>query len=637
MFVEKNLCNIILLKNYIYFYKKGVIVKFKINIDYKRDELLTVFGKSLLRKYYIKNLSLTYQEFFAKIACAYSDNQEDAQYIYEQISQLRFWPATPVLANGIYADTDNSTHLPISCYLNSIENNKNHMISIFHETMQVSLGDGGLGTNWSKVASLGDYIDNQESTGVISMIKAQSNLLRIFGGSTREYGSCAAYLDISHPDIEQFIEMRKPAIGADQEQKVPRHMHHGVIITNNFIKAVEEGKDWSLKSVTTGHTLKKIKARDLWQKILSTRIETGEPFLVFIDNVNYQRPEVLKKLKLNIEMSNLCTEILLPTGKDHLDNLRTAICCLASINIEYFDEWSKDSKFFYTIGKFLDNVRLDFIKRAPESMKRAVYATQRDGAIGLGVSGYSTYLQGKMIPIESEEANDYNNKIFKHIREEMDKVSYRLAVERGACQDAEEVGVMERFTHKVALKPDALTAFFFNVSPNTEVSLVNYNYKTLHGSHMIKNKVFEKLLIEKGKNTDEIWSSILTSGDINHLDFLTDLEKKVFESPYEVNPLTIIQQASDRQKYICQGASLNIRIFLPISAKLLHDIHILAAKSGIKTMYYLEAKSRFRTENTLNAKNINQNQNSHNINDNKKLEEEEKKPNILGDVCIGCE
>jgi ribonucleoside-diphosphate reductase alpha chain len=611
-------------------------VKFKININYKRDELLTVFGKSLLRKYYIKNSSLTYQEFFAKIACAYTDNDEDAQYIYDQISQLRFWPATPTLANGIYAGSEDSTHLPISCYLNSVENNKNHMISIFHETMQISLGDGGLGTNWSKVASLGDYIDNQESTGVISMIKAQSNLLRVFGGSTREYGSCAAYLDVSHPDIEQFIEMRKPAIGADQEQKVPRHMHHGVIITDNFIRAVEEGKEWHLKSVTRNHTLKTVNARHLWEKILRTRVETGEPFLVFIDNVNRQRPEILKKLKLNIEMSNLCTEILLPTGLDHLNNLRTAICCLGSINLEYFDEWSKDDKFFYVIGKFLDNVRLDFINRAPESMKRAVYATKRDGAIGLGVSGYSTYLQSKMIPLESEEANDYNNKIFKHIKDEMDKVSYKLAVERGACEDAAEVGAMERFTHKIALKPDALTAFFFNVSPNTEVSLVNYNYKTLHGSHTIKNKIFEKLLIEKNKNTDEIWSSILTTGNIDHLDFLTDIEKAVFKSPYQINPLIIVKQAADRQKYICQGASLNIRTFLPISAKLLHDIHMMAAKYGIKTMYYLECKSTFRTENTLNAKNINFNNNNNNEVNNNEVNNKSK-PNILGDVCIGCE
>lgn len=599
-------------------------MKFKINLNYSRDDLLTTFGKSLLRKYYMKDLKVTYQEFFAMISCAYGDNEEHSQYMYDQISQLKFWPATPTLANGVYAHTDNQENLPISCYLNSVTNNKNHIAEVFNETMSVALGDGGLGTNWCHMAAVGDYIDGQKSPGCITMIKTQAGLLRAFGGRTREYGSGAAYLNIDHPEVEEFIEMRKPAIGADQEMKVPRYMHHGLLITDEFLKAVEAGSEWHLRSVTTKLPVKTVDARNLWKRILITRVETGEPFIVYIDNVNRQRPEILKKLNLNIEMSNLCTEILLPTGIDHLGKHRTAICCLGSVNLEHFDEISQDKKFFENVGRFLDNVRLDFINRAPQALKNAVYATIREGSIGLGVSGYSSYLQKNMVAFESEEAKDINEKIFKHIKEEMDKVSYKLAIERGACEDARECGIMERFTHKIALKPDALTAFFFNVSTNVEATLVAYMYKTLHGSHLIRNKIFEKILIEKNQNTDEVWQSILSAGTINHLDFLTELEKKVFKSPYEINPLVVIEQAAQRQKYICQAASLNIRTFLPLSAKLLNDIHMLAAKLGIKTMYYLEARSQFKIENTFASKQ-------------KTKKEEKSKPEILGDVCIGCD
>lgn len=599
-------------------------MKFKINLNYSRDDLLTTFGKSLLRKYYMKDLKVTYQEFFAMISCAYGDNEEHSQYMYDQISQLKFWPATPTLANGVYAHTDNQENLPISCYLNSVTNNKNHIAEIFSETMSVALGDGGLGTNWCHMAAVGDYIDGQKSPGCITMIKTQAGLLRAFGGRTREYCSGAAYLNIDHPEVEEFIEMRKPAIGADQEMKVPRHMHHGLLITDEFLKAVEAGGEWHLKSVTTKLPVKTVDARNLWKRILITRVETGEPFIVYIDNVNRQRPEILKKLNLNIEMSNLCTEILLPTGIDHLGKHRTAICCLGSVNLEHFDEISQDKRFFESVGRFLDNVRLDFINRAPKALKNAVYATIREGSIGLGVSGYSSYLQKNMVAFESEEAKDINEKIFKHIKEEMDKVSYKLAIERGACEDARECGIMERFTHKIALKPDALTAFFFNVSTNVEATLVAYMYKTLHGSHLIRNKIFEKILIEKNQNTDEVWQSILSAGTINHLDFLTELEKKVFKSPYEINPLIVIEQAAQRQKYICQAASLNIRTFLPLSAKLLNDIHMSAAKLGIKTMYYLEARSQFKIENTFTNKQ-------------EAKKEEKSKPEILGDVCIGCD
>lgn len=611
-------------------------MKFHIKLDYSRDELLTSFAKSLLRKYYIKDMKLTYQEFFSLVACNYTDHQEQAQYMYDIISKLYFCPATPTLANAVYCGTSNHQNLPISCYLNSVQNNKESMMEAFAETMQVSLADGGIGTNWSHVGAVGEYIDGQQSTGCIPMIRTQAHLLRAFGGRTREYGSGAAYITISHPEVEEFIDMRKPAVGSDQEMKVPRYMHHGLIITDDFLTAVEKGTTWCLKSVTTQEVVKVLDARFIWEKILKTRTETGEPFLLFIDNVNKGRPEILKKLQLKIEMSNLCTEIVLPTGIDHLGNERTAICCLGSLNLQYYDAWKDDEKFLENIGIFLDNVRLDFIARAPKSLHKAVYATKREGSIGLGVSGYSTYLQSKMIALESEEADIINKEIFSHIRNGMDKISYKLACERGPCEDAKELGIMERFTHKIALKPDALTAFLFNVSPNTEATLAAYMYKTLHGSHLIKNSIFEKLLIEKGQNNNEVWNSLLSTGTVNHLDFLSPKEKEVFKSPYEINPLIIIKQAATRQAYICQAASLNIRTFLPVSARLLHEIHLSAAKSGIKTMYYLEAKSRFAVENQFTAikKKKEDDQDNNTISPQMN---NSGSPNILGNICVGCD
>lgn len=604
-------------------------MKFQIQIDYSRDRFLTHFAKSLLRKYYLKDKILTYQELFAQVACAYSDTQEQAQYIYDAMSKLHFLPATPTLANAIYCGTNNKESLPISCYLNSVENTKKSIALAFNETMSVALADGGLGTNWSHVAAVGEHIDGQQSSGCITMIRAQANLLRAFGGSTREYGSGAAYLDISNPEVEEFIEMRKPAVGADQEMKVPRYMHHGLLITDDFLESVEKGLPWQLKSNITQKVIREIDARTLWQKILTTRVETGEPFLIFIDNVNKNRPEILKKLNLKIEMSNLCTEIVLPTGLDHLGNNRTAICCLGSVNIYHYDTWKEDKDFFRHIGTFLDNVRLDFIQRAPDSLNRAVYSTKREGSIGLGISGYSSYLQSKMVPLESEKAAEYNKEIFAHIKAGMDQISYQLACERGPCEDANEVGIMERFTHKIALKPDALTAFLFNVSPNTEATLVAYMYKTLHGSHLIKNPVFEELLVKKDQNTEVVWNSILSTGTVNHLAFLTKEEKEVFKSPYELNPLVVVEQAAQRQPYICQAASLNIRTFLPLSAKLLYDMHMLAAKSGVKSMYYLEAKSKFNIENHFTSTKKSQNQ--------KEEKESNDNPKVLGAVCVGCD
>jgi ribonucleoside-diphosphate reductase alpha chain len=608
--------------------------EFNITIDYTRDNLLTPFAKSLLRQYYIKNQKLTYQEFFSMVACAYSNDKDHAQYMYDIISQLYFCPATPTLANAIYSNTEDHEHLPISCFLNSVQNTKASIMEIFQETMQVSLADGGLGTNWSNLGSIGEYLDDQNSPGCLPFIRTQASLLRTFGGSTREYGSGAAYMHISHPEIEVFLEMRKPAVGADQETRVPRHIHHGILITDNFLEAVEKGLPWGLKSVTTREEVKILDARTLWKKILALRVETGEPFLIFIDNVNRQRPEILKKLNLKIEMSNLCTEIVLPTGIDHLGNERTAICCLGSVNLLYYDIWKNDDKFLYNVGVFLDNVRLDFIKRAPESLKKAVYASKRDASIGLGVSGYSYYLQSKMIPLESTEANIYNKEIFSHIKIEMDKVSVKLAQERGANEDAQEAGIMERWNHKIALKPDALISYIFNVSPNTEVTTVIYNYKNNHGSHVIKNSLFEELLNKKNYNTEMVWQSILSTGNLNHLDFLTAEEKEVFKGPYEIKPMIVIEQAAARQPYICQAASLNLRIFLtPMLATKLHEIHMQAAKLGIKSLYYLETKSEFKIENSFSSSYTQHTQNDNN----QKSTYDFDNINILGKTCIGCE
>lgn len=608
--------------------------KFNIQLDYSRDRLLTEFAKTLIRKSYLQETGMTYQEFFAMVANNYSEDEEQAQYMYDMISQLYFMPATPTLANAKYADTNNRISLPISCFLNEPQNNKASIQHLMNETMCVANADGGIGTYWSNMGGPGEELDGQESWGILPFIKMAGDFTRYFGGMCRKTGSGCAYLKVDHPQIEEFINARKPQIGGDQSMSLPRHVHIGVTITNDFIEAVNQGTTWDLIHPTTGKVAKTVDARSLWKHMLITRVETGEPFMIFIDNVNKSKPEIFKKLGLQIHTSNLCTEIVLPTGLDHLGNNRTAICCLGSVNINHFDQIKEDDKFFYNVSKFIDNVRLDFIARAPEFLKDAVYSSIRDSSIGLGVSGLCTYFQNKGLYYGSEESRTINKNIFSYIKQKMDEASYQLAVERGPCEDAKELGIMERFVNKIALKPDALTSYIFNVSSNIEPMPPAFMYNTMYGGYMIRNPVLEKILEKKSISNEEVWNQIISDGSVKNITGLTDEEKRLFQSPYEIDQMVLVEMSVDRQPYICQSQSLNLFLETPIDATKLHQIHMYAATHGGKGFYYLRTKSKFTIENDYRFKN--QQKNQHKI-----TVENDKSKNCeissSGNVCTNCD
>jgi len=425
--------------------------------------------------------------------------------------------------------------------------------------------------------------------------------LAISQGSLRR-GSSAVYLPIDHPEIEEFIDLRRPT-GGDVNRRA-LNIHHGVCVSDAFMEAVENDGDWQLKSPHTKEVMTSVKARDLWSKLLTTRIETGEPYVLFIDTVNKSIPEHHKKLGLKVKTSNLCVEITLPTGIDHLGNNRTAVCCLSSLNLENYQAWKDDKEFIPNIMRFLDNVLEDFIQNAPDSMARAVYSAQRERSIGLGVMGMHSFLQAQNVPIESVMAKVWNNKIFEHIQQEADAASKAIAEERGACLDAEEVGVMERFSNKTSIAPTAsISIICGNSSPGIEPYAANsFTQKTLSGSFTVRNKNLEKILQEKGFNNEQVWSSISThEGSVQHLTFLTDHEKDIFKTAPEIDQHWLIELAADRTPYISQAQSLNI--FMPgdSSKQYLHDIHFKAWKKGVKSLYYTRSTSIQRADKVSHA------------------------------------
>jgi ribonucleoside-diphosphate reductase alpha chain len=425
--------------------------------------------------------------------------------------------------------------------------------------------------------------------------------LAISQGSLRR-GSAAVYLPIDHPEIEEFIDLRRPT-GGDINRKA-LNLHHGVVIPDSFMEAVENNTTWDLKSPRDGSVINTVRARDLWIKLLTTRIETGEPYILYIDAVNKYIPDHHKKLGLKVKTSNLCSEITLPTGIDHLGNNRTAVCCLSSLNLEYYEDWKDNKEFIPNIMRFLDNVLEDFITKAPDSMSRAKYSAMRERSVGLGVMGFHSFLQAQNVPMESVMAKVWNNKIFEHINKEVNAASVLLAEERGACPDAAEVSVKERFSNKTSIAPTAsISIICGNSSPGIEPFAANsFTQKTLTGSFNVKNKNLVRLLDKKGFNTDQVWSSISThEGSVQHLTFLSDHEKDVFKTAYEIDQNWIIELAADRTPHISQAQSLNI--FMPgdVSKKYLHEIHFKAWKKGIKSLYYSRSTSIQRADKVSHA------------------------------------
>jgi ribonucleoside-diphosphate reductase alpha chain len=558
----------------------------KVVTDPSRDALLTEFGKTTLTDRYLLP-GESYQDMFARVATAFADDIGHAQRIYDYISKLWFMPATPVLSNG-----GAERGLPISCFLNAVGDSLDGIMDTWNENVWLASNGGGIGTYWGGVRSIGEKVgQNGQTSGIIPFIRVMDSLtLAISQGSLRR-GSAAVYLDIHHPEIEEFLEIRKPA--GDFNRK-SLNLHHGLNLTDEFMIAVRDDLPFALRSPKNGEALKHVNARKLWQKILELRLQTGEPYIIFSDTVNKAMPSHQKKLGLKVRQSNLCSEIMLHTGMDHNGRERTAVCCLSSLNAETFMEWEKEPQFMEDVFRFLDNVLQDFIERAPPEMERAVYAAMRERSVGLGLMGFHSFLQKQNVSMESAMAKVWNNRLFRHIRRGADAASVKLAQERGPCPDAAEAGVMARFSHKLAIAPTAsISIICGGTSAGIEPIPANiYTHKTLSGSFAVKNPYLEQLLESKGKNTDAVWSSILKKeGSVQHLDFLSEDEKGVFKTAFEIDQRWIVELAADRTPLICQSQSLNV--FLPgdVDKWDLHMLHWMAWERGVKSLYYCRSKS----------------------------------------------
>jgi len=565
---------------------RTVDAAYPLTIDASRDALLTEFGKETLRDRYLLP-GESYQDLFVRVASAYADDQEHAQRIYDYISKLWFMPATPVLSNG-----GTGRGLPISCYLNSVDDSLEGIVNTWNENVWLASRGGGIGTYWGSVRGIGEPVGlNGKTSGIIPFVRVMDSLtLAISQGSLRR-GSAACYLDISHPEIEEFLEIRKPS--GDFNRKA-LNLHHGVLIPDAFMEAVRNGAEWDLKSPKDGSVRATVDARSLFQKLVETRLATGEPYIIYSDHVNKAMPKHHRELGLKVSTSNLCSEITLPTGRDHLGNDRTAVCCLSSLNMETWDEWNGDKQFVEDVMRFLDNVLTDYIDRAPPEMARAKYSATRERSVGLGVMGFHSFLQARNIPFEGAMAKSWNLKVFKHIAAKVNEASMLLATERGACPDAEERGVMERFSCKTAIAPTAsISIICGGTSACIEPIPANiYTHKTLSGSFSIRNPYLEKLLIEKSKNSDAVWNSILEQGgSVQHLDFLTQEEKDVYKTSFEIDQRWLIELAADRTPYIDQATSLNLFIPADVEKWDLLMLHFRAWELGVKSLYYLRSKS----------------------------------------------
>jgi ribonucleoside-diphosphate reductase alpha chain len=568
---------------------KGITIK----IDRSRDANLTNFGRATLDDRYLGQ-NESYQDLFARVASTYADDNLHAQRIYNYISNLWFMPATPVLSNG-----GTERGLPISCFLNEASDSLKGITDLWEENVWLAARGGGIGSYWGNLRSIGEKIGKVGKTsGIIPFIKVMDSLtLAISQGSLRR-GSAACYLQIDHPEIEEFIEMRRPTGGDVNRRSL--NLHHGVLVSDAFMRAVETDDQWALRSPYDGSVQSTISARNLWIRLLTARVETGEPYIIYIDTVNRQIPQHHKLAGLTVKTSNLCSEITLPTGIDNHGNDRTAVCCLSSLNLDTYDEWKDNTQFVEDVMRFLDNVMTDFINRAPDEFADAKYSAMRERSVGLGVMGLHSYFQQKNIPFGSVMSKVWNKKIFKNIQEKVDAASITLAEERGSCPDAEDYGIKERFSNKTAIAPTAsISIICGGSSPGIEPIAANsFTHKTLSGSFNVRNKYLKKVLQKYNKDTDEIWSSITTNqGSVSHLDFLTPEEKDTFKTAFEIDQRWIIELGADRTPHISQAQSINVFIPADIHKKDLHDIHFQAWKKGLKSLYYCRSKSIQRAEN----------------------------------------
>ena len=565
----------------------------QVHVDRSRDALLTDFGRATLNDRYLMP-GESYQDLFARVASFYGDDAAHAQRIYDYISRLWFMPATPVLSNG-----GTQRGLPISCFLNEASDSLDGIVGLWNENVWLASKGGGIGSYWGNLRSIGEKVgQNGKTSGVIPFIRVMDSLtLAISQGSLRR-GSAAVYLPISHPECEEFIELRRPT-GGDPNRKA-LNLHHGLLISDDFMRAVERDEPWAFRSPKDKAIVRKVSARALWIRILTARIETGEPYLVFADHVNNARPEQQKLAGLEVKTSNLCSEITLPTGVDQHGRQRTAVCCLSSINLETWFEWKDHPLFVEDVMRFLDNVLQDFIDRAPEGMERARYAAERERSVGLGVMGFHSFLQAQEVPFESVVAKVWNRRMFKHIRTQADAASRTLAAERGACPDAAEYGIEERFSNKLAIAPTAsISIIAGSTSPGIEPIAANvFLQKTLSGSFTVRNRHLQRLLAAKGMDTDAVWSRItLNKGSVQDLDFLDEREKAIYRTAFELDQRWVVEHAADRTPFVCQSQSVNLFLPANVHKRDLHQIHFLAWKKGVKSLYYCRSLSIQRADN----------------------------------------
>lgn len=561
-----------------------------IEIDYSRDKLFDKFGLLRLKDSYMLPEENSPQERLAFVSTQFSSNKEHAQRLYEYSSKHWLSYSTPILSFG-----RTKKGLGISCYLSFIDDTSEGLVDTLSETNWLSMLGGGVGLH------IGLRSSDNKSVGVMPHLKTyDASVLAYRQGSTRR-GSYAAYLDISHPDVLLFLDMRKPT--GDQNLRC-QNLHHGINITNKFMEIIENSmkiKDfddtWELIDPNSKEVKEKVSAKELWQKILELRIATGEPYIYFIDNANEKLPQWLKDKGLKINGSNLCCEINLPTSKE-----RTAVCCLSSVNIEYYDEWSKDKLFLSDIAEMLDNVLTHFINSAPKTISRAIYSATQERSIGVGALGFHSYLQKNNIAFESALAKSKNINIFKHIQKKLLEANLELGKSRGEAPDA--IGTGRRFSHMMAIAPNATSSIIFgNTSPSIEPYRANaYKQDTLSGSYLNKNKNLDLLIknkceLNKKLDYDEIWNKIISNdGSVQDLDIFDDWEKSVFKTAMEIDQRWIIEHSSDRQYFIDQGQSINLFFKPTTNIKYLHAVHFLAWKSKLKGLYYCRSEKRSKVD-----------------------------------------
>tara|TARA_X000001036_G_scaffold411857_1_gene424931 strand:- start:1022 stop:2791 length:1770 start_codon:yes stop_codon:yes gene_type:complete len=562
-------------------------------INYDRDKYLSEFSHKTLQDRYLIEGETSPQDAFARAAKAFSDDDAHAQRLYDYVSKLWFMFSTPILSNG-----GTSRGLPISCFLNYVEDSRQGLTGHYTENAFLSSVGGGVGGYWSHVRSVGSKTSNgSESTGVIPFMKVVDAEMLAFSQGVTRRGSYAAYLDISHPEVEEFLDVRKPTGGDVNRKSV--NLHHGILVGDDFMGLIEgatreEGFDdsWDLIDPHTNQVTKTVSAKTLWVKLIQNRVETGEPYIMFKDTVQAALPQFQKDAGLNVHHSNLCSEITLPTSED-----RTAVCCLSSVNLEEFDEWKHDDNFIPDLIRMLDNVISYFIENAPMHLVRAVYSASRERSLGLGAMGFHAYLQRHNLPFESASAKGANMKMFQHIKWRAKDATKKLAEERGECPDGVGYGV--RNAHLLAVAPNASSSIICgNTSPSIEPYRANaFTQKTKSGSSLLKNEYLEHILQELDQDTDDVWKSIITNnGSVQHLDFLDEWSKDVFKTAVEIDQKWIIDMASDRQMDICQSQSLNIFFPADVSKQELHAIHMMAWKRKVKTLYYLRSEAIKRAE-----------------------------------------